>query len=101
QVEYSRFRAIFEPHDVRTERVPGQRDVAQDGLPRVCDLKLDAPTYLLEKGDEKRPKQDLVLTPGVPDALGPPLKVVPVDLPAVAYYPALQGFAIEQAPGRM
>ena len=39
QVEYFQFRAIFEPHEVRTERVPGQPDVLKDGLPRICDMK--------------------------------------------------------------
>jgi hypothetical protein len=96
QAEYYQFRAIFEPHEVRTERVPGQPDIAQDGLPRVCDLKIDAPTYLFEKGDEKRPKKDEKFSPGVPEVLGSPLKVKPVDLPAVAYYPALQEFVIKE-----
>src|SRR5205085_1534774 len=35
QKEYYEFRAFFEPHDVRTDRVPGQPDVNKDGLPRV------------------------------------------------------------------
>jgi hypothetical protein len=96
QVEYFQFRAIFEPHEVRTERVPDQPDVLKDGLPRVCDLKPDAPTYLLERGDEKRPKKDVVIKPGVPEVLGSPLKVEPVDLPLLAYYPALQEFAIKE-----
>jgi len=51
---------------------------------------MDAPTYLFEKGDEKRPKKDEKFSPGVPEVLGSPLKVKPVDLPARAYYPALQ-----------
>ena len=96
QVEYYRFRAIFEPHDVHTERVPGQADVAKDGLPRACDMKPDAPTYLFEHGDEKRPKKDEVIAPGVPESLGPPLKVAPVDLPVLAYYPALREFALQE-----
>jgi hypothetical protein len=96
QVEYYQFRAIFEPHDVRTERVPDQPDVLKDGLARVCDLKPDAPTYVLERGDEKRPKKDKVITPGVPESLGPPLKIEPVDLPELTYYPALQEFAIKE-----
>src|SRR4029079_7401563 len=79
QAEYYQFRAIFEPHEVRTERVPGQTDIAPDGLQRGCDLKMDAPTYLFEKGDEKRPKKDEKFGPGVPEALGLPLKVKPVD----------------------
>ena len=62
--EYYQFRAIFEPHDVRTDRVPGKPDVLKDGLPRVCDLKPDAPTYLFERGNEKRPKKDEVINAG-------------------------------------
>ena len=87
QVEYFQFRAIFEPHEVRTERVPGQPDVLKDGLPRVCDLKPDAPTYLLERGDEKRPKKDEVIKPGVPEAFGSQLKIAPVDLPVTGLLP--------------
>ena len=105
QEEYYRFRAIFEPHDVRTERVPGQADIAKDGLPRICDLKPDVPTYLFERGDDKRPKKDLVITPGTPAVFGPPMKVEPVELPVLAYYPALQQFALKedlaQAAGRV
>ena len=96
QVEYYQFRAIFEPHNVRTERVPGQADIAKDGLPRACDLKPDAPTYLYERGDEKRPKKDVALTPGTPEAFGPPIKAEPVELPVLAYYPALQEFVLEE-----
>ena len=43
QKEYFQFRAFFEPHDVRIDRVPGQADPKKDGLPRVYDAKLDAP----------------------------------------------------------
>jgi Protein of unknown function (DUF1549)/Protein of unknown function (DUF1553)/Planctomycete cytochrome C len=96
QREYFQFRAIFEPHEVRTERVPEQPDVLKDGLARVCDMKPEAPTYLLERGDEKRPKKDEVIKPGMPEALGAPLKIEPVDLPVTAYYPALQEFALKE-----
>ncbi len=96
QVEYYRFRAIFESHDVRTERVPGQPDIDKDGLQRICDLKPDAPTHLYERGDEKRPKKDEVITPGVPESFGLPLNVAPINLPVVAYYPALQEFALNE-----
>ena len=30
--DYYRFRAFFEPHDVRTDRVPGEADTMKDGL---------------------------------------------------------------------
>jgi hypothetical protein len=96
QVEYYRFRAIFEPHQLRTERVPGQPDIAKDGLARVCDLKPSAPTYVLERGDEKRPKKDEKIAPGVPKVFGSRLEVKPVDLPPLAYYPALQEFALKE-----
>ena len=39
QQEYYRFRAFFEPHDVRIDRVPGQPDTNKDGLARVFDAK--------------------------------------------------------------
>jgi predicted GIY-YIG superfamily endonuclease len=96
QVEYYQFRAIFEPHDVRTERVAGQADPLKDGLPRVCDLKPGTPTYLFERGDSKRPKMDLKIEPGVPEAFGSAMKAAPIDLPVLTYYPALQEFAIQE-----
>ena len=96
QAEYFRFRAIFEPHHVRTDRIPGQPDAMQDGLPRICDLKPDAPTYVFERGEEKRPLKDEAMKSAVPEALGSSLKIQPVDLPVVAYYPALQEFALKE-----
>jgi hypothetical protein len=96
QAEYYQFRAIFEPHDVRTDRVPGEPDINKDGLPRVCDLKPDEPTYLFERGNELRPDKDYPLKPGVPAALGESLEITPVELPVLARYPALREFAIEE-----
>jgi hypothetical protein len=96
QNEYFRFRAIFEPHEVRTDRVPGQPDILKDGLPHVCDAKPEAPTYLLERGNEKRPDKSAALPPGVPESLGPELKVEPIDLPVEAYYPALREFTVQE-----
>src|SRR5688572_24651921 len=37
QAEYYKVRAIFEPHQVRADRVPGELDLEKDGLPRVYD----------------------------------------------------------------
>jgi mono/diheme cytochrome c family protein len=73
QEEYYRFRAFFEPYDVRTDRVPGQPDVAKDGLARVFDAKADTPTFLFHRGDDKQPDKEHPLTPGVPKSLGNPL----------------------------
>ena len=58
QKEYYRLRAIFEPHHVRIDRVPGQLDTAKDGLPRVYDKDLAAPTYLFIRGDERTPDKE-------------------------------------------
>jgi hypothetical protein len=96
QEEYYRFRAIFEPHDVRTDRVPGQADVMQDGVARVCDMKLDEPTFLFERGSELRPDKANPLSPAVPAALGGKLDVQVVALSIQARYPALRDFAIEE-----
>src|SRR5262249_22481377 len=37
QTDYYQIRAIFEPHKVRTDRLPGQPDLKKDGLPRAYD----------------------------------------------------------------
>ena len=37
QSDYYRMRAFFEPYQVRTDELPGEPDVTQDGLPRVFD----------------------------------------------------------------
>lgn len=96
QEEYYQFRAIFEPHDVRTERVPGEQDILKDGVARACDLRQDVPTYVFERGDEKRPLKDHSVEPQVPQALRGALTVKAIELPLFAYYPALQEFAIAE-----
>ena len=70
QVEYYRFRSIFEPYNLRTERMPGEAELTKNGLSRACDLTPETPTYLLERGDERRPKKDVVITPGTPEVFG-------------------------------
>jgi len=89
QEDYYGFRAVFEPHDVRTDRVAGQADTAKDGLPRVYDARPDAPTYLFVRGDEKNPDETHPLTPRLPAVLGGVLAVEPVALAPTTYYPGL------------
>ena len=50
QVDYYRMRAIFEPYHVRVDVVPGEADLARDGIPRVFDGLLDSPTYRFIRG---------------------------------------------------
>ncbi len=108
QEEYYRFRAFFEPEDIRMDRVPGTPDLAKDGLPRAFDAEprpahLDAPkfkhvvveiypaTYRYIRGNPDSPDKDHPLSPGVPEVLGgDPIKIQPVQLPLEAIYPDLR-----------
>lgn len=96
QADYYRLRAFFEPHEVRTDRVPGQADVIKDGLPRVVDAKPDTPTYLFIRGNEKMPDKEHPLAPGLPDVLSDGLEIEPVAMPLEAYYPALTPFVLDE-----
>ena len=91
QDEFYRLRAIFEPHQVRLDRVPTEADTTKDGLARVYDADLAVVTYPFRKGDDRDPDKDRPLTPGVLKLIGEiPYDVKPIPLPAEAYYPALQ-----------
>ena len=105
QEEYYRFRAFFEPEDIRMDRLPGQPDLAKDGLPRAFDADpraahLDPPkfkhvvvaiypaTYKFIRGNPDAPDKEHPLSPGVPEVLGgDPIKIQPVALPLEAIYP--------------
>jgi mono/diheme cytochrome c family protein len=98
QADYYRFRAFFEPYQVRIDRVPGQPDTAKDGLARVYDADLKVPTYIFRRGDEKHPDKSRSMTPEIPRILGgPKLTVEPVSLPAAAFYPGLLSFVQREA----
>jgi mono/diheme cytochrome c family protein len=93
QVDYYRFRAIFEPHQVRMEMLPGETNLERDGLPRVFDAHLDTPTYLFRRGDEKQPDRSQPLLPGVPAVLASAaFAIAPVSLPAEACAPSLRPY---------
>jgi hypothetical protein len=101
QRDYYRFRAFFEPHDIRTDRVPGQPDAAKDGLPHVYDAKSDAPTYVFERGNEKEPDKSKSLAPGLPAVLARgDLTIHPVALPAEVIYPGLRQFVQDETVSR-
>ena len=75
-------RAVFDPYRVRTDRVPGELDVEEDGIPRAYDVTLTAKTYLFDRGDERYPVKDQVIPAGIPAALGGDFKIEEVSLPA-------------------
>ena len=89
QEEYYRLRAIFEPHQVRLDRVPTEADTTKDGLARVFDADLAVATYLFRRGDDRDPDKDRPLAPGVLTLLGNvSFEAQPIQLPPEAYYPA-------------
>lgn len=98
QQDYYRFRAFFEAHDIRADRVPGQADTAKDGLARVYDANAAAQTFLFTRGDEKQPDKDHPLTAGVPVVFSKSdLKIDAVPLPASSYYPGSRAYVQEEA----
>ena len=104
--DYFRLRAFFEPVFIRQDRVPGEADpgpfqdytyagtrgVQRLGAVRVYDKQPDAPTWFYTGGDERnRVKERGSIPPGVPAVLLPDaLKIEPVSLPPVAWYPGLR-----------
>ncbi len=95
-VDYYRFRAIFEPYQVRLDPVPGITNLEQLALPRVFDAHLDAPTYVHLRGDEKQPDTAHLIQPGVPAILGgTQFQVNPIKLPITAYQTSLRQYVID------
>ncbi len=98
QQEYFQLRAFFEPLDIRTDRVPGQADVAINGLVRVFDAKPETPTFLFTRGNDKDPVKDKPLAPAMPQVFRDVQFVVePVSLPMQATYPGLQPFVRDES----
>jgi uncharacterized protein DUF1549/uncharacterized protein DUF1553 len=97
QKEYYQLRAIFEPHQVRTDRVPGQTDTALDGLVRVFDTATNATTYFFIRGDERKPDTNRIMAPDVPQVLGGRLIVEPVALPRFAAFPDKREFVVNDS----
>jgi hypothetical protein len=91
QEDFYRFRAFFEPYQVRTDRVPGKIDTAKDGLTRVYDADAKASTFLFKRGNEASPVKDRPLVPGLPAVLQSRkgFEVKPVSLSRTASYPGL------------
>lgn len=96
QEDYYALQAVFEPYDVRTDRLPGKPEtikvtnppgtgtelVLVEGFDRVFDAQPDAITYLLERGNEKQPRKDRPLAAGVPRILAAAMNEAPAA-PAV------------------
>jgi len=97
QSEYYRLRAIFEPYDVRTDRVRGEPDTSKTGVARIYDARPDAKTLFFAGGDPNRADADRTMTPGALAVLGlPALDPVPIALPIDSYYPALRRSVVDE-----
>jgi hypothetical protein len=92
QQDYYNLRAVFEPHDVRVDRVPGRPDPKEDGLSRAYDAKPDVGTLYYIRGDERRPDKDRKVTPAVPRFLGTMPTTRPVGLPFAVAHPDRREF---------
>jgi len=96
QTDYYRLRAFFEPYHVRMDVVPGEADLARDGIPRAFDGLLDEPTYLYIRGDERNPDKSKVIPPGVPAILAfDKLRIEPVSLPVDAWQPERRAWVLD------
>jgi mono/diheme cytochrome c family protein len=109
QEEYYKFRAFFEPYDVRLDRAPGEPDLTKNGIPRAYDAEprepttkepflpgIYAETYRFIRGDEKNPDKEHPLSPGVPEILrSHGTEIQQVKLPLLASYPSLNPYVHE------
>jgi len=107
QEEYFRFRAVFEPLEIRHDRWPGEADPGpypkysygaaygpiKSGMVRVMDEKLEAKTHFYTGGDERNvAKEKPPVAPGVPAALGGTFRVEPVALSRESWDPGSRDF---------
>lgn len=110
--EYFRFRAFFEPIEIRHDRTPGEADPGiypkykygssykpiTTGMVRVMDEKLNAKTFIYSGGEARNIIKGLPpVLPGVPKVLGVKLQdVKPVKLPPEVWYPGLKPFVQQE-----
>ncbi|MBI3868439.1 MAG: DUF1553 domain-containing protein [Verrucomicrobia bacterium] len=96
QTDFYRMRAFFEPYHVRLDAVPGEQDLARDGIPRVYDGLLETPTYRFVRGNENNPDKSTLIVPAVPDFLGLRMsEVQSIELPRSAWQPERRPWALE------
>jgi len=95
QSEYYQLRAVFEPHQVRTDRMPGELDLLKNGLVRTYDTATNARTFFFMRGDERKPDTNRVMEPGVPKVLGGKLDIHDVKLPYFTAHPDFREFVVK------
>ncbi len=97
-LDYYKFRAIFEPYQVRVDAAPGPLDLANNGLTRVYDGNLGAATYLHTRGDESKADKSRKIRAGSPSFLAGDAWRAPrsIELPLEAWRPDVQEFVQEE-----
>jgi len=96
QADYYRLRAFFEPYLVRQDLPPDTADLAQGGIPRVYDGRLEDPTYLFLRGNETTPDKTKPVAPGVPAILAfEEPAIEPVSLPTTAFRPERRPWVLD------
>ena len=106
QEEYFRFRAFFEPLELRHDRVPGEPDPGpfvkyvyalsygpiKSGMVRVFDEYLDAETFMFSNGDARlRMEGKPPVSPSAPAVLGGDrIQQSQITLPITAAYPGMK-----------
>ena len=116
QEEYFRFRAFFEPLELRHDRFPGEKDPGpfvkyvyansygpiSSGMVRVFDEYLDAETFQFSKGDSRlKIEGKPPVKPGAPAILqGDSLQTSRLLLPITAAYPGMKPFVREEERSR-
>ncbi len=120
QDDYFKFRAYFEPIELRQDRWPGESDpgpfqkydysvlrkIVMIGSIGVFDEKPDARVPLYRGGDEREILTDREpVGPGLPTLFETDNRPKPVNLPADAYYPGLKPWLrktlLDQAGGEL
>jgi hypothetical protein len=89
-------RAVFEPHNVRTDRIPGEPNPDKDGLVLAYDADPKAATYYFIRGDERNPDKSRVMSPAVPPALGGALNIRPIAMPRAMTHPDQREFVVQE-----
>jgi hypothetical protein len=81
QEEYYRFRAFFEPHDIRTDQFPVGAGGSPMTIAHAYDARPKAATWIFVRGDEKTPDKKTSISPGVPSVFGAKeLPVTPIKI---------------------
>lgn len=96
QMSYYQFRAIFEPHQIRLDPVPGFTSLEVNAIPRAFDAHPDEPTWIHVRGNENDVDKSKNIEPALFDIKGLEGVFRPqqIRLPQEAHKPHLREYVI-------